>query len=215
MDHGDSGEGPVSRTVESAFTKVYGEDAVTALIALKVETSEADTVASEVSRFPEVQDVFLVTGDTDIFLKVRFPQYRRAQGVRPAKAPRRARDPGIEDPARRDRLQGRRGGPSGMSGELPLASAPVGAAPPARGPAQDLEPMLASLGELAEDLSVPKNVRRGALAAKAELERRGRAADVRIASAVYALDELANDPNLPTHGRTAIWSLISRLESLQ
>jgi Lrp/AsnC family transcriptional regulator, leucine-responsive regulatory protein len=90
MDHGGSGEGPVSRTVESAFTKVYGEDAVTALIALKVETSEADSVASEVSRFPEVQDVFLVTGDTDIFLKVRFPQYdelkefvlRRLPGVR-------------------------------------------------------------------------------------------------------------------------------------
>jgi Lrp/AsnC family transcriptional regulator, leucine-responsive regulatory protein len=75
MDKGSDGRGPVSRAVENAFTKVYGEDAVTALIALKVETSEADNVASEVSRFPEVQDVFLVTGDTDIFLKVRFPQY--------------------------------------------------------------------------------------------------------------------------------------------
>ena len=48
---------------------------VVALIALKVETSEADTVASEVSKFTEVEDVFLVTGDTDIFLKVRFPHY--------------------------------------------------------------------------------------------------------------------------------------------
>jgi Lrp/AsnC family leucine-responsive transcriptional regulator len=37
--------------------------------------SGADTVATEVARFEEVQDVFLVTGDTDIFLKVRFPQY--------------------------------------------------------------------------------------------------------------------------------------------
>jgi Lrp/AsnC family leucine-responsive transcriptional regulator len=75
MDKGTEGQGPVSQAVENAFTKVYGEDAVTALIALKVETSEADTVASEVSRFVEVQDVFLVTGDTDIFLKVRFPHY--------------------------------------------------------------------------------------------------------------------------------------------
>ncbi|EQD76570.1 transcriptional regulator, AsnC family [mine drainage metagenome] len=46
-----------------------------ALIALKVETSEADTVAGEVAKFPEAEDVFLVTGDTDIFLKVRFPHY--------------------------------------------------------------------------------------------------------------------------------------------
>ena len=66
---------PVSRAVESAFTKVWGDEHVVALIALKVETSEADTVASEVTKFAEVEDVFLVTGDTDIFLKVRFPHY--------------------------------------------------------------------------------------------------------------------------------------------
>ncbi len=69
------GKPPVSRAVESAFTKVWGDEHVVALIALKVETSEADAVASEVSRFGEVEDVFLVTGDTDIFLKVRFPHY--------------------------------------------------------------------------------------------------------------------------------------------
>ncbi|MEM0128556.1 MAG: Lrp/AsnC family transcriptional regulator [Thermoplasmata archaeon] len=66
---------PVSRSVESAFTKVWGDDHVVALIALKVETSEADAVAGEVAKFVEVEDVYLVTGDTDIFLKVRFPHY--------------------------------------------------------------------------------------------------------------------------------------------
>ena len=66
---------PVSRAVESAFTKVWGDEHVIALIALKVETSEADTVASEATKFPEIEDVYLVTGDTDIFLKVRFPHY--------------------------------------------------------------------------------------------------------------------------------------------
>jgi DNA-binding Lrp family transcriptional regulator len=66
---------PVSRAVESAFTKVWGDEHVVALIALKVETAEADAVASEVSKFAEAEDVFLVTGDTDIFIKVRFPHY--------------------------------------------------------------------------------------------------------------------------------------------
>jgi Lrp/AsnC family leucine-responsive transcriptional regulator len=69
------GKPPVSRAVESAFTKVWGDEHVVALIALKVETAEADNVATEVARFTEVDDVFLVTGDTDIFLKVRFPHY--------------------------------------------------------------------------------------------------------------------------------------------
>jgi Lrp/AsnC family transcriptional regulator, leucine-responsive regulatory protein len=75
MEKSTGAKPPVSRAVESAFTKVWGDDHVVALIALKVETAEADTVASEVARFTEVEDVFLVTGDTDIFLKVRFPHY--------------------------------------------------------------------------------------------------------------------------------------------
>ncbi|MGP8076156.1 MAG: Lrp/AsnC family transcriptional regulator [Thermoplasmata archaeon] len=66
---------PVSRAIESAFTKVWGEESVVALIALKVETAEADNVASEIAKFTEVEDDFLVTGDTDIYLKVRFPHY--------------------------------------------------------------------------------------------------------------------------------------------
>ena len=65
----------MSRAVENTFSKVWADEHVTALVALKVETSEADTVAAEVTRFAEVEDVFLVTGDTDIFLKVRFPHY--------------------------------------------------------------------------------------------------------------------------------------------
>jgi len=72
-----------------------------------------------------------------------------------------------------------------------------------------------SLAELADDQSVPRNVRRGAQSARDALVKPRMALDVRIASAVYVLDDLANDPNLPTHGRTAIWSIISSLESLQ
>ncbi|MCI4324606.1 MAG: Lrp/AsnC ligand binding domain-containing protein [Thermoplasmata archaeon] len=75
MERTPEGKAPVSRAVESAYTKVWGDEHVIALIALKVETSEADNVATEVARFTEVEDVFLVTGDTDIFLKVRFPHY--------------------------------------------------------------------------------------------------------------------------------------------
>ncbi len=78
-----------------------------------------------------------------------------------------------------------------------------------------LHRIVESLGQLADDSSVPRNVRRGAQSAKEELAKPRVALDVRIASAVYVLDDLANDPNLPTHGRTAIWSIISSLESLQ
>jgi uncharacterized protein len=72
-----------------------------------------------------------------------------------------------------------------------------------------------SLAQLADDSSVPRNIRRGAQSARDELTKNRVALDVRIASAVYLLDDLANDANLPTHGRTAIWSIISSLESFQ
>ena len=75
MERSPGNKAPVSRAVESAFTKVWGDEHVVALIALKVETTEADNVAQETAKFSEVEDVFLVTGDTDIFLKVRFPHY--------------------------------------------------------------------------------------------------------------------------------------------
>ncbi|HXQ48843.1 MAG TPA: UPF0147 family protein [Thermoplasmata archaeon] len=75
--------------------------------------------------------------------------------------------------------------------------------------------LVESLAELADDSTVPRNIRRGAQSAKDELAKPRVPLDLRIASAVYLLDELANDTNLPTHGRTAIWSIISGLESLQ
>ena len=93
------------------------------------------------------------------------------------------------------------------------AVVPAPAGPDATSPA--LHRIVESLTQLADDSSVPRNVRRGAQSAKDELSKPRVALDVRIASAVYVLDDLANDPNLPTQGRTAIWSIISSLESIQ
>ena len=95
------------------------------------------------------------------------------------------------------------------------SSTAVAASPAPSDGMPGLARIVESLAQLADDTSVPRNVRRGAQSAKDELAKRRVALDVRIASAVYVLDDLANDPNLPTHGRTAIWSIISSLESLQ
>jgi hypothetical protein len=70
------------------------------------------------------------------------------------------------------------------------------------------------LDQLAEDTTVPRNIRRGANDAKTYLLKTD-ALDVRVASAIMILDELANDPNIPLHGRTQIWNLISQLETVK
>ncbi|MCJ2531166.1 MAG: UPF0147 family protein [Candidatus Thermoplasmatota archaeon] len=78
-----------------------------------------------------------------------------------------------------------------------------------------LKQILDVLGQLAEDTSVPRNIRRGALNARELLLKKENALDVRAASAIFILDELANDPNIPLHGRTLIWNVISQLETVK
>jgi uncharacterized protein (UPF0147 family) len=70
------------------------------------------------------------------------------------------------------------------------------------------------LDSLAEDNSVPRNIRKGAADAKTKLLNTSEAMDVRATSAIVILDELANDPNIPLHGRTMIWNVISQLETI-
>lgn len=70
------------------------------------------------------------------------------------------------------------------------------------------------LDNLADDSSVPRNIRRGATDAKVRLLDTKDALDVRATSAMIILDDLANDPNIPMHGRTLIWQIISQLEIL-
>lgn len=95
--------------------------------------------------------------------------------------------------------------------EMEASAAPA----PAGGPgAEALHRIVESLDELVEDTSVPRNIRRGAQSAREQLGNSRTALDLRVAGAVTVLDDLANDPNLPTHGRTALWSIISDLESL-
>lgn len=78
-----------------------------------------------------------------------------------------------------------------------------------------LKQIIDVLDQLAEDTSVPRNIRRGATSAKERLVQPKEALDVRAASAIFILDELANDPNIPLHGRTLIWNIISQLETIK
>lgn len=60
---------------EDVVSSYYGEEPVTAIVTLKVDTKEVDNIAMKVSEHPAVDDAFLVTGDTDIILKATFGKY--------------------------------------------------------------------------------------------------------------------------------------------
>lgn len=68
---------------------------------------------------------------------------------------------------------------------------------------------------VAEDMSVPRNIRKSAKEAKEALLEEDEDEIVRAATAISILDEISNDPNMPVHTRTTIWNALSVLETIK
>ncbi|VVC71638.1 Uncharacterised protein [uncultured archaeon] len=64
------------------------------------------------------------------------------------------------------------------------------------------------------DTSIPKNVRKAVGDAREKLNAKDDLI-VRTSGAIYALDEVSNDINMPAHARTQIWTIVSALESIR
>jgi len=79
---------------------------------------------------------------------------------------------------------------------------------------EDLEKLVSFLDSMLQDNSIPRNVRANLALAKERLQKSEDPA-AGIGGAIYALDEVSNDINLPTHGRTMIWNLLSELEAMK
>ncbi len=71
------------------------------------------------------------------------------------------------------------------------------------------------MARVAEDTSVPRNIRRAASEARGTLLDEKNDAAVRAASEVTILEEISNDPNMPIHTRTTIWNALSVLETIR
>ena len=66
---------PDKQEYEKVISSYYGDDQVSAIISLKVDTKDADKIATQVAELENIVDLFLVTGDTDILAKARFASY--------------------------------------------------------------------------------------------------------------------------------------------
>ncbi|MEM0372288.1 MAG: UPF0147 family protein [archaeon] len=65
-----------------------------------------------------------------------------------------------------------------------------------------------------DDTSVPRNIRKTVEDAKNRICQGGDV-NVNLASAIYSLEDVSNDINMPFHVRTSIWSIVSELERLK
>lgn len=70
------------------------------------------------------------------------------------------------------------------------------------------------INTVAEDTSVPKNIRRALVDAREKL-RSKEDFSTRIGSAVYLIEAISEDINMPMHARTQIWAILSALESIK
>ncbi|PIN98225.1 MAG: hypothetical protein COT90_05305, partial [Candidatus Diapherotrites archaeon CG10_big_fil_rev_8_21_14_0_10_31_34] len=61
---------------------------------------------------------------------------------------------------------------------------------------------------------VPRNIRKAVDESKEKIQAKDEL-EVNISSAIYLLDDISNDINMPQHTRTEIWTIISELENLK
>lgn len=74
--------------------------------------------------------------------------------------------------------------------------------------------IITMLENLTEDNSIPKNIRKVLSDACTRLKS-DEEQIVKASAAVYLIESISEDINMPAHARTQIWGVISALESLK
>ena len=77
-----------------------------------------------------------------------------------------------------------------------------------------VEEIIGLIDSVIEDSSVPKNIRKALSDAKERLQTEDEQV-VKVSAAIYSLESVAEDVNMPPHARMQIWSIMSELESLK
>jgi len=71
------------------------------------------------------------------------------------------------------------------------------------------------LGEVSEDTTTPRNIRRAAKNSWKVLQTAEYTPAVRASNAISTLDEILQDPNMPPYTRVKLWNIISFLEAIK
>jgi hypothetical protein len=77
---------------------------------------------------------------------------------------------------------------------------------------REIEEIAGELDLIAKDTSIPRNIRSATKEIRDLLLKKGTPQDIKVASALTTLGDLTNEPNIPLHGRTWIWNIMSKLE---
>ncbi len=78
-----------------------------------------------------------------------------------------------------------------------------------------VEQALSVLGQISEDTTTPRNIRRAAKDSMDALQGEGLTAAVRASNAISILDDILQDPNMPPYTRVKLWNVMSLLEAIK
>ncbi|MEM2908613.1 MAG: UPF0147 family protein [Candidatus Bilamarchaeaceae archaeon] len=70
------------------------------------------------------------------------------------------------------------------------------------------------MDDITSDTAVPKNIRRAVSEAKSRLEGTEELS-VKISAAIYLIESVSDDVNMPPHTRSQIWAILGALESIK
>ena len=74
---------------------------------------------------------------------------------------------------------------------------------------------ISTLDQIATNLSTPKNIRKNIANIVEQLKSDEYSISVRAANTISLLDDVTQDPNLPSYVRTSLWQAVSTLESIR
>jgi len=74
---------------------------------------------------------------------------------------------------------------------------------------------LSTLNQIATNPSTPKNIRKNITDLIEQLKSDEYSVSVRAVNTISLLDDVTQDPNLPSYVRTSLWQAVSTLESIR
>lgn len=81
--------------------------------------------------------------------------------------------------------------------------------------ADTLNAAIATLEEVSSNPSTPKNIKKNLTDLVVELKKQEYSVSVRAANAISALDDITQDPNMPSYVRVTLWQAVSTLERIR
>ena len=80
---------------------------------------------------------------------------------------------------------------------------------------ESLNNAITTLNQTATNPSTPKNIRKNISDIVEELKSDEYSISVRAANTISSLDDVTQDPNMPSYVRTSLWQAVSTLESIR